>query len=179
MQHFFVKFLHFLFYLILSFKLLFFLPRTYQRAYLYPLPLCRERDEHEHEIIDNYKTRCQLAEGPVPRSDSEIPRCLAQEAEKILSLIQRTDTVIPLCIEGKSQNSESFAAKLGKLRDEGAQRIVFVIGSSHGLDPSVVARANQTLSMSEMTFPHQLARVMFLEQLYRAFTILNNQTYHK
>ena len=140
-------------------------------------PACEEYAKRIGRFCD-FEVR-QLTEGPVPRSDSEIPRCLAQEAEKILSLIQRTDTVIPLCIEGKSQNSESFAAKLGKLRDEGAQRIVFVIGSSHGLDPSVVARANQTLSMSEMTFPHQLARVMFLEQLYRAFTILNNQTYHK
>ena len=140
-------------------------------------PACEEYEKRIGRFCD-LEVR-QLQEGPVPRSDAEIPRCLAAEAEKILSLIRPSDTVIPLCIEGRPSSSEQFAETVRALRDDGAQRLVFVIGSSHGLDPSVVKRANRTLSMSPMTFPHQLARVMFLEQLYRAFTILNHQTYHK
>ena len=140
-------------------------------------PACEEYEKRIGRYCD-LEVR-QLQEGPVPRSDAEIPKCLAWEGEKILSLIRPGDRVVPLCIEGRSLDSEQFAASLGRMRDDGAQRIVFVIGSSHGLDPSVVRRADMKLSMSAMTFPHQLARVMFLEQLYRAFTILNNQTYHK
>ena len=140
-------------------------------------PACEEYEKRLGRFCD-LEVR-QLAEGPVPRSDAEIPKCLAAEAEKILALIRGTDIVIPLCIGGKALSSEEFAQDLGELRDRGAQRIVFVIGSSHGLDPSVVSRGDRTLSMSRMTFPHQLARVMFLEQLYRSFTILNHQTYHK
>ena len=84
-----------------------------------------------------------------------------------------------LCVEGKQKTSEELAAYLDERAGSGAGDVAFVIGSSHGLADSVKQTASLRLSMSKMTFPHQLARVMLLEQLYRAFSINHGGKYHK
>lgn len=106
-------------------------------------------------------------------------KILDQEGEKILSLIKPTDFVITMEIKGKQLTSEEFAQKIKDIANEGLSEIVFVIGSSCGLSQNVSARANFKLSLSKMTFLHQYARLLLTEQIYRAFKILNNETYHK
>ncbi len=106
-------------------------------------------------------------------------KILNQEGEKILSLIKPTDFVITMEIKGKQLSSEEFAQKIKDVTNEGLSEIVFVIGSSCGLSQNVSARANFKLSLSKMTFLHQYARLLLTEQIYRAFKILNNETYHK
>jgi len=107
----------------------------------------------------------------------ELPpqRTLDEEARLALSKISRQASVAVLCIEGRQLSSEDFAAWLEQQPNETA----ILIGSSHGMSEELKARANLRLSMSAMTFPHQLARVMALEQLYRAFQINTGGKYHK
>ena len=102
-----------------------------------------------------------------------------KEGEAILSRIKPGDHVIALTIPGKQTDSPALAKHLQELRANGAGRIVFVIGGSLGLGKNVLERADEEMSMSKMTFPHQLARVMLLEQLYRSEMILSGGRYHK
>lgn len=124
--------------------------------------------------------RFQLLELPEARlpndpSPAQIAAALEQEGKEILG--KAAGTLYPLCIEGREIDSTTLAKKLeSAMQSPGA--VSFVIGSSHGLSEAVKA-AGQGLSMSPMTFPHQLARVMLCEQLYRAFQILNGTKYHK
>ena len=118
----------------------------------------------------------RLSENP---TEQEISKALAIEAEKITAKIPRDSLVIALCIEGAQQDSVKVAKTLQKAGNEGKSPAVFIIGSSCGLSESVKKAADIRMSMSEMTFPHQLARIMLLEQIYRAFTIINNRKYHK
>ena len=101
-----------------------------------------------------------------------------KEGEAILAKIRDGDVVVCLCIDGKQMDSVQLSKKLTELVDTG-RRVVFVIGSSLGLSPAVVARAQLKLSFSPMTFPHQLARIMLLEQTYRALKIAAGEKYHK
>ena len=101
-----------------------------------------------------------------------------KEGEAILSKIRDQDVVVCLCIDGKQMDSVQLSRKLTELVDTG-RRVVFVIGGSLGLSPEVVARAQLKLSFSPMTFPHQLARIMLLEQTYRALKISAGERYHK
>ncbi len=117
---------------------------------------------------------------PIEIKDTNLTtKILDQEGEKILSLIKPTDYVITMEIKGKQLTSEEFAQKIKDVTNEGLSEIVFVIGSSCGLSQNVSARANFKLSLSKMTFLHQYARLLLTEQIYRAFKILNNETYHK
>ncbi|MFR5899188.1 MAG: 23S rRNA (pseudouridine(1915)-N(3))-methyltransferase RlmH [Neglectibacter timonensis] len=112
---------------------------------------------------------------PSDPSSAQIQAALEREGEAILK--QSAGQLIPLCIEGKQTGSEGFARRLSAaMQSPGA--VTLAIGSSYGLSPQV-KQAGEGLSMSEMTFPHQLARVMLCEQLYRAFQILNHTKYHK
>ena len=106
-------------------------------------------------------------------------KVLDEEAEKILAHIKQHSYVITLEIGGKMLSSEEFAEKINTLSNEGTGEIVFVIGSSCGISPKVSARANFKLSMSKMTFLHQFARLIIVEQIYRAFKIIKGETYHK
>ncbi len=99
-----------------------------------------------------------------------------EEAEEILRACR--GYTIALAVEGGGCSSEQFAARIKTLCDRG-EEITFVIGSSCGLDPSVKTQANELLSFSQMTFPHQMMRVVLLEQVYRAFMILSGSEYHK
>ena len=92
--------------------------------------------------------------------------------------IPKNSEVFALCVEGKANTSEQFAEFIDKNTNSG-KNMCFIIGSSYGLSDNVKQRANLKLSLSEMTFPHQLMRVILLEQIYRAFTIINNMKYHK
>ncbi len=102
-----------------------------------------------------------------------------REGERILAQIKDGAYVIALAIEGKMLDSEELAKKLGQLAVSGVSHLVFVIGGSLGLSGAVLERADYRLSFSKMTFPHQLMRVILLEQVYRGFRILNHQPYHK
>ena len=103
---------------------------------------------------------------------------IAEEGERILKHIDGKDYVITLEIKGNNLTSEEFAEKLDKIFITNS-KICFVIGGSYGLSEMVKDRSNYRLSFSSFTFPHQLFRVILLEQIYRAFKILNNETYHK
>lgn len=106
-------------------------------------------------------------------------KVLEQEGEKILSHIKQQSFVITMEINGKMFSSEEFAAKIEELTNEGIPEIIFVIGSSCGISPIVSQRANLKMSMSKMTFLHQFARLILIEQIYRAFKIIKGETYHK
>ena len=106
-------------------------------------------------------------------------KILEAEGEKILSHIKPLSYVITLEIQGKMLSSEEFAQKIETLTNEGTQEIVFVIGSSYGIAKTVSQRADFKLSMSKMTFLHQFARLILVEQIYRAFKIIKGETYHK
>ena len=102
-----------------------------------------------------------------------------KEANRILEKISDSSKVIALAIEGKEFDSEGLADEIEKYRINGDSDITFVIGGSLGLHKSVMDRASVKLSFSKMTFPHQLMRVILLEQIYRLFRIINNEPYHK
>ena len=102
-----------------------------------------------------------------------------EEAKAIAVRIPPRATVIALNETGKQMTSLSFAAKLGRARDEGISDTAFVIGGPDGLDPAFLASASLTLSLGTMTWPHQLARIMAAEQIYRAMTILSGHPYHR
>lgn len=108
----------------------------------------------------------------------EVERALAEEGEKILSKIPKGSFPIALCVEGKEYDSESLATLLGRAADA-TGKITLIIGSSHGLSPAVKAAAKERLSVSRLTFPHQLMRVILAEALYRSFSILAGKKYHK
>lgn len=100
------------------------------------------------------------------------------EGEKILSRLTTQDVLILMDEGGKQMTSPQFAAFLQKIMMEPASRIIFLIGGPYGFDSRVYARANHRISLSPMTFPHDLARLITVEQLYRAFSILNHSPYH-
>lgn len=118
----------------------------------------------------------RLGDRPSP---AQIDTALAKEGENILSKIPAGAVVIALCVEGKPMSSEELAKKLEQWTVQGRSQFVFLIGGSFGMHPSVKQRADVRLSMSPMTFPHHLARVMVLEQVYRAFKINEGSSYHK
>lgn len=103
---------------------------------------------------------------------------ILEEKDRILKHIDSKDYIITLDIEGKSLSSVEFAEKIDKLFITNSN-IVFIIGGSDGLHSDIKQIANYSLSFSKMTFPHQLFRIILLEQIYRGFKILNNETYHK
>ncbi len=117
---------------------------------------------------------------PIEIKDNNLKdKILLQEGERILSEIKSTDYVITLEISGKEFSSEAFAKQLENLTNLGSQEIIFVIGSSCGIGANVSKRANLKMSLSKMTFLHEFARLILIEQLYRAFKIIKKETYHK
>ena len=140
--------------------------------------------------INEYAKRltkyCKLEQVEVPDekapenlSEKEMIQVKEKEGERILSKINGQAYVIALAIEGKQLTSEELSTHIEKLGVSGKSHIVFVIGGSLGLADSVLKRANYKLSFSKMTFPHQLMKVVLLEQVYRAYRIARNEPYHK
>ena len=119
---------------------------------------------------------------PDTPSEADMAKAVASEGERLMKEINRGGTdvfVIAMCIEGREMPSEKLARTLERAAVDGRSRVDFVIGGSYGLSEAVKARADLRLSMSPMTFPHQLARVMLCEQIYRAFSISAGTKYHK
>ena len=112
-------------------------------------------------------------------SPAQIEGALAKEGAAVLSRLPKGGAVVAMCVEGQPLSSEGLAEKVAAWAGSGRSQITFLIGSSFGLHPDVKKAADFRLSMSQMTFPHHLARVMILEQIYRAFKIQEGSGYHK
>lgn len=117
---------------------------------------------------------CRLGDNP---SEKEIAAALKKEAAVIKKFAK--GMIIPMCIEGRQMSSPELSSKMMSAGVNGFSTVTFIIGSSYGLDAEIKQIGNIKLSMSEMTFPHQLARVMLLEQIYRCFQIAEGGKYHK
>lgn len=148
------------------------------------------KESFYREAVAEYQKRlkryCRLeiievADEPAPERASSAQEELIREkeAQRILSRLRDNSFVITLEIAGKKLDSEKFAKKLEDLALSGKSQLVFIIGGSLGLHSSVSARADLSLSFSDMTFPHQLMRVILTEQIYRAFRIISGEPYHK
>lgn len=111
-------------------------------------------------------------------NSSQISAILNAEGKRIINALSKNSYVIPMCIEGKQLSSVELSEKLNDV-SLGYSTIDFIIGGSWGLSGEVKSKSNFKLSMSKMTFPHQMARVVLTEQIYRAFEIMNNGKYHK
>lgn len=140
--------------------------------------------------LDEYKKRLsaytkvniiEVADEKAPEhlSESEMLQVKQKEGERILAHIKQDHYVIALAIEGKQWSSEQLAKEIDQLTTYGKSHIVFIIGGSLGLSNEVYSRADSLLSFSKMTFPHQLMRLILLEQIYRAFKINRGEPYHK
>ena len=141
------------------------------------------KEDYLNSAIKEYEKRikpfCNLKITEVKESNTgDIEKDLNTEADTILQLL-KDDYVVTLEIEGKELSSVEFSQMIEKHYSYNNKTITFVIGSSFGLASRVKERSNYKLSFSKMTFPHQLMRVVFLEQLYRALSIINNMKYHK
>lgn len=112
-------------------------------------------------------------------SDAEMLQVKKKEGERILAKVPADAHVIALAIEGKQKSSEELADTLDKLGTYGKSKVTFIIGGSLGLSDEVLRRADDKLSFSKMTFPHQLMRLILVEQVYRAFRIMRGEPYHK
>ena len=138
------------------------------------------------EYVKRLSPYCRLTVVEIPEAKlskdptlGEITNALAKEGEAIRAKIPSGSRVAALCVEGRLCSSEELAQMLPALGNSPDKHMVFIIGGSYGLHPSVKAEADIQLSMSPMTFPHHLARVMLLEQVYRAFQINGGSRYHK
>lgn len=116
---------------------------------------------------------------PENLSDKEMDIVKQKEGERILSKVPQNSYVIALVIEGKQLSSEELAKKMQDLMIDGQSDVCFIIGGSLGLSDEVIARSNFKLSFSKMTFPHQLMRMILLEQVYRGWRIIKGEPYHK
>ena len=123
---------------------------------------------YSYKIIKDMKNTKNLSEEVQKR----------QEGEKILEETSNTDILVLLDENGKTVNSREFSEFISKQMLSGIKNLVFIIGGPYGFSKEVYERANYKLSLSKMTFSHQLVRLIFAEQLYRAFTIINNEPYH-
>lgn len=118
----------------------------------------------------------KLSDNP---SEQEIKNALSKETQMIKGKIPKNSYVFSMCIEGKQMSSEELSKKLEDIALTGKNNITFIIGSSFGLSDEIKQMSDYKFSMSKMTFPHKLARIMLTEQIYRAMSITNNSKYHK
>lgn len=148
------------------------------------------KEKYFRDAIDEYGKRlsryCKLdivevADEKTPDKASEIveDQIKQKEAERILKFVKEDAYCIALAIEGKKMDSVTLSKHLDQLAISGKSNVCFVIGGSLGLHKSVLQRADEKLSFSDMTFPHQLMRVILLEQIYRCYRIINGEPYHK
>lgn len=140
------------------------------------------KEKYLKEAIFDYQkriskyTKIELIE--LPDYDFDIKKTLSKEKDNILKVIKPNDYNILLDLDGKSFTSLEFAFKLLNLREK-YPNINFIIGGSFGVDTAIKEKCQERISFSKLTFPHQLFRVIFLEQIYRSFKIINNEEYHK
>jgi len=148
------------------------------------------KEEYWRVALEEYTNRLSLytkveiievKDEPAPPQLSKIlqEKIKLKEGTKILSKIKDKDLVVTLDLDGPQRDSETLAKFIDSLFVRGNAEIVFVIGGSLGLSPEVKARANETITLSKLTFTHQMTRVILLEQIYRSFKITRNEPYHK
>ena len=148
------------------------------------------KEKFTKEAIEEFQKRlsryCKL--NIMELEDEKAPQNLSQkdmdiikdkEGERILNKLNPSSYIIALDIKGKSLSSEDFSKKMEDLMVEGNNHITFIIGGSIGISKEVLSKCNYKLSFSKMTFPHQLMRLILLEQIYRGFRIMKNEPYHK
>lgn len=147
------------------------------------------KENYLKEAVAEYKKRLlqyarveqiNIKEETIRNEDdrAEIKRALSSEGERILAAVPKESALIALCVEGKELDSPALAARIGEFADTNG-KITMVIGSSHGLSDEVKAKADLKLSVSKLTFPHQLIRPLIMEIVYRSFAILAGKKYHK
>ncbi|WP_291272761.1 23S rRNA (pseudouridine(1915)-N(3))-methyltransferase RlmH [Geothrix sp.] len=136
---------------------------------------CRELERH---YLDMLRPFARLEVTELTEGKGDPARQLREEAERLRPKLKAVKCPVLLTPEGKLRDSEALAKWLGERMDRG-DSLAFALGSSHGFDPGLKAEVREQLSLSPLTFPHELSRVMLLEQLYRAFTILRGKHYHK
>ncbi len=145
------------------------------------------KESHFRAAADEYKKRLrtvseiEIRDERLPQSPSasQIKAALEKEADRILAAVPKRSFTVAMCIEGRQMTSEEFSKALDDAALSGHSSVTFIIGSSHGLSDRVKAASDLKLSMSKMTFPHKLARVMLLEAVYRASEISAGSKYHK
>jgi 23S rRNA (pseudouridine1915-N3)-methyltransferase len=148
------------------------------------------KEKFYREAVEEYTKRLkgycslnliEIPEVKLPQDPSlgEIAAALDKEGDAIRAKLPPSASVVALCVEGKTRSSEELARLISDWSHNSAKHLAFVIGGSYGLHPSIKQEAWLRLSMSPMTFPHHLARVMVLEQIYRAFKINEGSSYHK
>ena len=145
------------------------------------------KEKYTKDAIDEFKKRlgayCSLSLVEIPaqeiKDENLTERILEEEAEKIIANIKPSSYIITLEIGGKQFDSVEFSKKIEEITNSGVSELVFIIGSSCGLSKKVCDMADLKLSLSKMTFLHQFTRLILLEQIYRAFKISKNETYHK
>ena len=144
---------------------------------------------HDKELkpaIDQFTQRCNnyfpvewnIISGPKNAGQLSEPELKKKEAEIILQQLEKTDYLIALDERGQQLGSEGLAEFINARANESTRRLVFLVGGAYGLDESVLSSARMKWSLSKLTFPHQLVRLILAEQLYRSFTILRNEKYH-
>ncbi len=140
------------------------------------------KEKYLIDALNEYKkritkyTKINIIE--IPDENYDITKTLIEEKNHILRYISDKDYIITLDIEGKNISSVDFSNKINEISIHNSD-ICFIIGGSYGLHEDIKNKSNFSLSFSKMTFPHQLFRIMLLEQIYRAYKIINNETYHK
>lgn len=139
-----------------------------------------------NEYVKRLSKYCKLTlvevsdeKAPEKLSDAEMIQVKDKEGERILNKIKDQEYVFALAINGKNPSSEEFAATLDRLQIQGKSQFVFIIGGSLGLSDQVLKRSNAQISFGKMTYPHQLMRLILVEQIYRAFRINAGEPYHK
>lgn len=148
------------------------------------------KESFYRQAIDEYAKRlgkyCKLeivevADEKTPDKASEVmeSQIKEKEAERLIDKLKEDSYIFTLEIKGKKYTSEAFSETIEKLTIQGKSHLTFVIGGSLGLHEKILMLSNQPISFSDMTFPHQLMRVILTEQIYRAFRIMNNEPYHK
>ena len=148
------------------------------------------KEKYLKDAIDEYSKRlskyCDLK--VIEINDEQLPNKINEniinqikekECKKIMESIKIDSYMIPLDLKGKEFTSEEFSKKIENIQLQGYSDITFIIGGTLGLTDEILKKANETICFSKMTFPHQLIRVFLLEQIFRAFKILNNEIYHK
>ena len=149
----------------------------------------RIREKYLSDAISEYSKRlsryCKLDQievadekAPETLSEKELEQVLDAEGQRIAARIPDGAFIIALAIDGKQYGSEQLSRRLDQLAVSGESHLVFIIGGSNGLSSAILNRSNEKLSFSNMTFPHQLMKVMLLEQVYRCFRISKNEPYH-
>ncbi len=138
--------------------------------------------EGEKDYLDRLSHYCRFEMTTIPElknaKNLKEPQIKESEGELILKLVQTSDHLVLLDERGKLRGSEDFATWLQAIANRGVKTLVFVVGGAYGFSDAVYERANEKISLSPMTFSHQMVRTIFLEQLYRAHTILQGQPYH-